>query len=171
VPDPPGHTQEPPRHVVPHPDDAAALLRQLVRDGWQPREGFTPTTDPRTVHYGRVTDLDTAHHAARAAAHGAGLVVVADPTTDAGRTLLHQLRLLGPVHTTGQPADAVAQLVPEQRALLERLAAGDTIAAAAAAEFLSLRTANRRIADARAVLGVRTTRDAVLAYLRQRGAS
>jgi hypothetical protein len=46
--------------------------------------------------------------------------------------------------------------------------AGDTIAAAAAAEFLSLRTANRRIAEARALFGVRTTREAVLAYLRQR---
>jgi hypothetical protein len=62
----------------------------------------------------------------------------------------------------------VAELVPEQRALLDRLAAGDTIAAAAAAEFLSLRTANRRIAEARALFGVRTTREAVLAYLRQR---
>jgi hypothetical protein len=51
---------------------------------------------------------------------------------------------------------------------LERLAGGETIAAAAAAEFLSLRTANRRIAEAREVLGVRTTREAVLAYLRMR---
>jgi hypothetical protein len=59
-------------------------------------------------------------------------------------------------------------LVAEQRALLDRLAAGETIAAAAAAEFLSLRTANRRIAEARQVLGVRTTREAVLAYLRLR---
>ena len=42
------------------------------------------------------------------------------------------------------------------------------LAAAAAAEFLSLRTANRRIAEARALFGVRTTREAVLAYLRQR---
>ena len=63
----------------------------------------------------------------------------------------------------------MARLIPEQRALLERLADGETIAAAAAAEFLSLRTANRRIAEAREVFGVRTTREAVLAYLRQRG--
>lgn len=59
-------------------------------------------------------------------------------------------------------------LAPEQRALLERLAKGETIAAAAQAEFLSLRTANRRIAEARQALGVRSTREAVLAYLRLR---
>jgi hypothetical protein len=34
---------------------------------------------------------------------------------------------------------------------------------------LSLRTANRRIAEARDALGVRSTREAVLAYLRMRG--
>ncbi len=64
--------------------------------------------------------------------------------------------------------EAAPVLLPEQRALLERLANGETIAAAAAAEYLSLRTANRRIAQAREALGVRTTREAVLAYLRQR---
>ena len=65
-------------------------------------------------------------------------------------------------HGAGTP------LAPEQRALLERLAKGETIAAAAQAEFLSLRTANRRIAEARQALGVRSTREAVLAYLRLR---
>ena len=83
------------------------------------------------------------------------------------------LARLGPVRHGPAPEandhGAVADLVPEQRALLDRLAAGDTIAAAAAAEFLSLRTANRRIAEARQLFGVRTTREAVLAYLRQRG--
>jgi DNA-binding NarL/FixJ family response regulator len=59
-------------------------------------------------------------------------------------------------------------LAPEQRALLDRLASGDTIAAAAQAEFLSLRTANRRIAQARQTLGVPSTREAVLIYLRLR---
>jgi hypothetical protein len=60
--------------------------------------------------------------------------------------------------------DGEAGLKPDHRALLDRLAAGDTIAAAAAAEFLSLRTANRRIAEARALFGARTTREAVVAY-------
>ena len=64
----------------------------------------------------------------------------------------------------------LANLLPEQRALLGRLANGETIATAAAAEYLSLRTANRRIAQARASLGVRTTREAVLVFIQQRRA-
>jgi hypothetical protein len=76
----------------------------------------------------------------------------------------------GPGHAaggTGSAAPGPAQrLAPEHRALLDRLANGETIAAAATAEFLSLRTANRRIAQAREILGVRSTREAVLAYLR-----
>jgi DNA-binding NarL/FixJ family response regulator len=60
------------------------------------------------------------------------------------------------------------ELAPEQRALLERLAKGETIAAAAQGQFLSLRTANRRIAQVRQALGVRSTREAVLIYLRMR---
>lgn len=75
-----------------------------------------------------------------------------------------------PGEPAGPPASAIiAHLLPEQRALLDRLANGETIAAAAAAEYLSLRTANRRIAQARQALGVATTREAVLTYLRQRG--
>jgi hypothetical protein len=109
-----------------------------------------------------------------AAARGAGIVAICDAEAPLGRALVDDLSRLGTVWQGPQtdPADsgaAVADLVPEQRALLDRLAAGDTIAAAAAAEFLSLRTANRRIAEARALFGVRTTREAVLAYLRQRG--
>ena len=144
-----------------------------VRDGWTVRGGFAlpdpswDVTAARLVLHGRVTDQDTLHLAVLAAARGAGVVAVCDPESPLGRALVDDLTRLGPVrHGPGE--QTVADLVPEQRALLERLAAGDTIAAAAAAEFLSLRTANRRIAEARALFGVRTTREAVLAYLRQR---
>jgi len=171
-----------PRYVVANATEATVALRRLARAGWKTREGFA-LTDPawdvgeqRLVLYGRVTDLDTAELAVHAAARGAGLVAIADPGTDIGRALLADLGRLGPV--TRDPEAEVAggddeagsgnALLPEQRALLERLANGETIAAAAAAEFLSLRTANRRIAQAREALGVRTTREAVLAYLRQR---
>jgi hypothetical protein len=135
-------------------------------------------TDARLVLFGRVGDADNAELAVFAAARGAGVVAIADVATDVGRALLADLTRIGPVSTdpdapfAGETNDSAAgsgpQLLPEQRALLERLANGETIAAAAAAEFLSLRTANRRIAEARDVLGVRTTREAVLAYLRLR---
>jgi DNA-binding NarL/FixJ family response regulator len=172
-----------PRYVVPTGAEAISALRRLARGGWRTREGFAlaePTWDvttKRLVLYGRVTDLDTAELAVHAAARGAGVVAIADVGTDVGRALLADLGRLGPVILDAEAdvdgVEATARpyptsLLPEQRALLERLANGETIAAAAAAEYLSLRTANRRIAQAREALGVRTTREAVLAFLRQR---
>jgi hypothetical protein len=73
------------------------------------------------------------------------------------------------IRNDGAPVDPLAQLQPDQRALLERLADGDTIAAAAAGEFMSLRTANRRIAEVRGLFGVGSTSDAVRTYLLLRG--
>jgi hypothetical protein len=172
---------DPPRFVLPSATDATAVLRRLARAGWRTREGFAlaesgwDVTPLKVVLYGRVPDLETVRLAVLAAARGAGVVAIADAAGEVGRALLGDLARLGPVRRDagpdhdGAPTDPVARLVPEQRALLERLANGETIAAAAAAEFLSLRTANRRIAQARTALGVRTTREAVLVYLRQRG--
>jgi DNA-binding CsgD family transcriptional regulator len=184
-----------PRYVVPSATDATAVLRRLARIGWQTREGFAlPETSwdvspSKLVLFGRVSEIDTAELALLAAARGAGVVAIADVRGEIGRALLADLERIGPVSTDpdaplagevdGQPAatpgetaaethGAAARLAPEQRALLDRLAKGDTIAAAAQGEFLSLRTANRRIAEARDALGVRTTREAVLAYLRMR---
>jgi hypothetical protein len=173
-----------PRYIVDGGVEATSVLRRLARAGWTTREGFAlPETTwdvstSRLVLFGRVADPDTAELAVLAAARGAGVVAIADAATDVGRALFADLVRVGPVSTdpdapvageAGEPAAGTGpQLAPEQRALLERLAGGETIAAAAAAEFLSLRTANRRIAEAREVLGVRTTREAVLAYLRIR---
>jgi hypothetical protein len=171
-----------PRYIVTSGTDATAVLRRLARAGWHTREGFA-LTEPawdvsasRLVLFGRVSDLDTAELALLAAARGAGVVAITDPASETGRALLADLARIGPVVTDPDADDEEAardgpgrpQLAAEQRALLERLANGETIAAAAAAEFLSLRTANRRIAEAREALGVRTTREAVLAYLRLR---
>jgi DNA-binding NarL/FixJ family response regulator len=174
-----------PRYVVATGTEATAALRRLARAGWHTREGFAlaeshwDVSTARLVLYGRITDLDTAELAVHAAARGAGVVAITDLATEVGRALLADLARLGPVtrdpeveveaqHQNDGEGGVVALLLPEQRALLDRLANGETIAAAAAAEYLSLRTANRRIAQARDALGVRTTREAVLTYLRQR---
>jgi hypothetical protein len=170
-----------PRHVVASGTDAESVVRRLARDGWTVREGFAlpdaawDVTAARLILHGRVADRENLQLAVLAAARGAGIVAVCDADSPVGRALVDDLSRLGAVHlgpggqaAPADPGDTMAELVPEQRALLDRLAAGDTIAAAAAAEFLSLRTANRRIAEARALFGVRTTREAVLAYLRQR---
>jgi hypothetical protein len=168
-----------PLFVVATMSEATTVLRRLTRAGWRSGDSFAlpeqqwDLSHARLVRYGRIAEADTAELALLAAARGVGVVAVADVSTDIGRALLADLERLGPVSTAAdgdEPPDAAAaaRLLPEQRALLDRLAAGETIAAAAAAEFLSLRTANRRIAEARGILGVRTTREAVLAYLRQR---
>lgn len=168
---------DPPRYVVPTTGDATTVLRRLARAGWLTREGFAlaeatwDMSEAKVVLFGRVPDLETVRLAVLAAARGVGVVAIADVATEVGRALVGDLGRLGPVFRDPEAepeTDDAVVLIPEQRALLERLAGGETIAAAAAAEFLSLRTANRRIAQAREVFGVRTTREAVLAYLRQR---
>jgi DNA-binding CsgD family transcriptional regulator len=78
----------------------------------------------------------------------------------------------GTARPGGAPGgSAAAALTAEQCDLLDLLAAGHSIAEAARTRYLSLRTANRRVADARTALGVPTTREAVLAYVRLRGRS
>jgi hypothetical protein len=155
-----------PHYLVTTPTAADRALRKLTREGWTSREGFAlpekrwNVSPERLVLHGAVTDHPTAQLALLAAARGAAVVILTDPTSDLGQALQADLARIGPITPERSP------LAPEQRALLDRLAAGETIAAAATAEYLSLRTANRRIAEARAALGVRTTREAVLAYLR-----
>ncbi len=173
-----GLASDPPRYALATAADATTVLRRLAGAGWVTRQGFTLTdespgelTVAKLVLFGRVPDLDTARLVVRASARGAGVVAIVNLISDAGRKLVDDLGRLGPVcHDPLCDGEPLPRLLPEQRALLERLANGETIAAAAAAEFLSLRTANRRIALARESLGVRTTREAVLVYLRQRRA-
>jgi DNA-binding NarL/FixJ family response regulator len=170
-----------PLYVLPSQAAAAAVLRRLDRAGWAVRDGFVLPSEPwdlrsgRLVVSGDVRDVDDVPAAVLAAARGAGVVVVADPAKPAGRDLVADLSRIGTVRT--DPGAAAPEpegsgdgpeLTVEQRALLDRLADGESIAGAAEAEFLSLRTANRRIAAARKALGARSTREAVVEYVRRR---
>ena len=169
-----------PLFVVATAAEATTVLRRLSRDGWHTRSGFAITetgwdvSSGKIVRYGRIGDSDTAALAVLAAARGAGVVCVCDPASASGLALSADLARIGPVGVDPEPgrrapaeaAPAPLPVSPEQAALLARLAEGETIAAAAEAEFLSLRTANRRIAAARKALGVATTREAVLAFMK-----
>jgi len=180
-----------PRYVVGTAAEATQILHRLARSGWHPRPGFTvpPSAGPaaRIVCYGRIPTQSAAQARHRPRFAVAGVVAIADFASQPGRQLIAALEAHGPVlqavdavleHATvmkvpamapdGPAVNGLAALLPEQRALLGRLANGETIATAAAAEYLSLRTANRRIAQARTSLGVRTTREAVLVFLHQR---
>ena len=172
-----GASDKAPRYLVATGPDATTVLRRLARAGWHTRDGFAlpeaswDVTDRQGRPHGRVADRTPPSSpcwpppAARASSrsrrrHATRPGPARRPVPASARA---------PPRRGAEPdADDGEVPVPEQRALLERLANGETIAAAAAAEFLSLRTANRRIAEAREVLGVRTTREAVLAYLRIR---
>jgi DNA-binding CsgD family transcriptional regulator len=162
-----------PRYVLTSITQAAATARRLASEGWQIHEGFALPDTPwdisasRAVLVGLVDDATAAADAVLAAERGAGIVATVGPDSDIAASLVAELARVGPVARTADGASTPGPpLTPEQRALLDRLAAGASIAAAAEAEFISLRTANRRIADARRTLGVRTTRQAVAEYLR-----
>jgi DNA-binding NarL/FixJ family response regulator len=60
----------------------------------------------------------------------------------------------------------IKRLAPTNIALLDCIADGQTVSAAAKNCFMSLRTANRRLREVRALIGVTTTRELVAAYRR-----
>jgi DNA-binding NarL/FixJ family response regulator len=112
---------------------------------------------------GSVRTRADAEAALLAALRGAGIVALLpeDPTLSA--SFFEDLRRLGPVDVAGEPdVDPLERLAPEQRRLLELLAEGLSVAAAARRLYVSRRTAVRRLASARAVLGVRSTAEAVV---------
>jgi DNA-binding NarL/FixJ family response regulator len=165
-----------PLHVVETQSAAATLLRRLTKQGWTIGTGFVMPSEPwdlsrrKLVVSGPVEDTDDVGAVVLAAARGAGVVAVVDPRSTTGRALLDDLQRVGPVGDapTEDETPSVAGLTVEECALLERLADGESIAGAAEAEFLSLRTANRRIAHTRKVFNVASTRAAVVEYVRRR---
>jgi hypothetical protein len=152
--------------------DLAQPAAELGRRGWRVHRGLVPPDEPwdlgpaRVVVVGPLPDLAAAQAALLCAVRGAGLVVGLDPAAPWAAGFRADLRSLAPAAPPApEPADP---LTADQRDMLELLAAGNSIAHAARLRFLSLRTANRRVAEAREALGVATTREAVLAYVRLR---
>ena len=164
----------PPRRVLGTAADLAAALDELRLDGWQLHRGFVLPDEPwelagsRLVLTGALDSEADARAALLGAVRGAGLAVQLDRTRPWAAAFLADLAKLddpAPVPATADP------LTTEQRQILDLLAGGASIAQAARRLFVSLRTANRRLAAARAALGVTTTRAAVLAYVRLRAGS
>ncbi len=85
-----------------------------------------------------------------------------DPLFD---VLYSDLRRLGSGEVRRAPADSMLPPLPaECEELLVLLAAGQSLGSAASQLHISRRTADRRVAQARDLLGVRTTVEAVVAY-------
>lgn len=145
-------------------DDPTLLDATRIGPGWAHRTGFTLPARPldlsgrRWACVGTIDDRATARAAVDALERGVALVVAITLDRPERLALREDLERLGDLTA---PADRHL-LDDDQRDLLARLADGATVAEAARAVGMSLRTANRRLADARARLGVTTTVEAVV---------
>lgn len=172
-----------PYRVVASGGNLLAAAAELRRGGWRTMPGFALPATPwdltaeRIALVGEVTDQRVAMSALRAAERGAALVIRLDLGHAWSPMFLAELERLAagqgdprPVAIDGSTMPAqLAGLTRQHLALLELLAGGVSIAAAARQLYVSLRTANRRAAEIRAALEVSTTREAVAAYRRALG--
>ena len=119
----------------------------------------------RVVCSGIITDEDSARRALLAAVAGAGLVVHATAKQETVERFLDDLLRMGPVDHRVLPSIGDDQLRDEERALLGLIGEGMSIADAARQLGIARRTAERRLATARRVLGVGSNAEAVVAAI------
>ena len=144
--------------------DAAAALSELCEAGWHavatlPDEPWS-LAPRRLVYHGDAVREDVAQEGLLAGVRGAAVVLVAPPDGIAAARLVEDLSRLGPVRLVADHPNALG-LTLEHNRLLDLLAAGTSIAAAARLLNLSRRTAHRRLREAQILLGVGSTAEAV----------
>ncbi|MEJ7772041.1 MAG: hypothetical protein WKF51_09080 [Geodermatophilaceae bacterium] len=160
----------PPALVCGEPADLTAAAASLAESGWVSRAGFSLPEEPwdltrrRWVCEGTVDDNTDAEAATWALVRGCAVVVAvgggAPPDFVADLARAGQVLTWAPAHSD------VAGLGTVESDLLRLLGDGLSLQQAAGQLYLSGRTAQRRLNSARAALGVRTTREAVLAWTR-----
>jgi hypothetical protein len=142
--------------------------------GWRVVDGWIAPLEPWSldgfVFVGRVGDRESTTAAVEVGARGAALAIVevADEWCDALFDDLLRLGFDAPHAAGGDDADGGTDGDPPWAALLDALATGAPVAQAARQCHLSLRSAYRRLADARAELEVGSTTAAVVAWQRRR---
>ena len=154
----------PPLVVVEGSDrDLQLAAQELAVSGWHVEHGFdAPYRAGRVVRHGVVSSDALAAAALTAAMAGQGLVLRVDAPRDVLDRFLGDLRHLGEVDVRSGRVAATTQLEPEDRAILGLLAEGHSLGEAAALLGLSRRTADRRLARGRRVLGARRTTEAIV---------
>lgn len=154
--------------------------RRLRKGGHRVQDGLTLPEEPfdlaeeRLLCAATIVTADDALRALVAAGRGAGLILAIDASLEAAdvELFIRDLEKLGPVRREpagpgGPPSSSsgvtgrIGSLTADQRQLLGALAGGASIPVAARELFISVRTAERRVGEARKVLGVRTTAEAV----------
>ena len=135
-----------------------------VARSWQLPEQPWDLTDQRRVCVGSVAASDEVPPMLLAAIRGAVVIVrCTDPTLRAA--VIDELSRVTLTEDGGE-LTAASPLTEEQQQLVELLAAGAKMADAAGTLFLSVRTAERRLAEVRRALGVSTTAEALVVYRR-----
>ena len=142
--------------------DVRAAAQELERGGWRLQPGFGPPHGQgQVVRSGTVGSPSDAAAALVAALAGQGLLARALASREVIDRLIDDLRRLGAVdHRVGR-AIARPDLEPEARAILGLLAEGHSLGEAAAILGMSRRTADRRLAKGRQVLGTDRTTEAI----------
>jgi DNA-binding CsgD family transcriptional regulator len=163
----PGMTMRKPRLIVASSSAALeACVERLERSGAVIRRGWEPGPAPHPADLfcvGRVETTRDANAALLAALGGAGIVAVLRDDAALSASFFEDLRRVGQVQMIDDPPQTqLGQLDEEQRRLLNLLSEGISVTAASRRLFLSRRTADRRLAAARAVLGVRSNAEAVI---------
>ena len=135
----------------------AEAVEELRGQGLEVGDGWTCGAE---VCAGVVADADDAAAAVLAAVSGRGIVVDGRAGRDVLDRLCSDLRTLGPLDHRLERRRR-PPLTREQRELLAALQEGASLGEAAARLHLSRRTADRRLAAARAARGAATTAEAV----------
>jgi DNA-binding CsgD family transcriptional regulator len=133
---------------------------QAVLDGFAVDE-LAGSAEPEVTCVGGVATAEQAAAAVLAAVRGASLVIAVTLRGAARHRLVEDLAKLGPVRVADVAVDLgsgrsrpIDPLTPEERALLDQLAAGRSVAEAARQVGFSLRSAHRRLAELRARMAV-----------------
>jgi hypothetical protein len=155
------------------PRNAAARLALAIEaaraEGWTIVKGWAaPLARDRVICTGRIRNADDARRALLAAVAGSGLLVSSSADPETLDRFVDDLRRLGPVERVAAEPIGDRQLAPGQRALLGLLAEGVDLDAAALELGVTRRTAERRLAAARRVLGAGPTGSAIAAALARR---
>lgn len=150
-------------------DEKAVTSRgaELRAAGWRVQCGWALPNEPwdqsdrRIACWGTVKNEDDVSAAVLAGARGAVVLAVSRAPAWLVTRLVDDLARLGAVDHPVAATSLVGGPDNDQRALLDLLAGGATVAEAAQERHLSIRSAERRLASARAALGVRSTAEAV----------